>query len=55
MFATTNVARVRLEKLVILEKLDNLGKLEKTRYSRKKDKNISCFEEKELFALKNNA
>ena len=43
MFATTNVARVKLdilEKLVILEK---------------KDKNISCFEEKELFALKNNA
>lgn len=49
MFATTNVARVKLdilEKLVILEKLDILEK---------KDKNISCFEEKELFALKNNA
>ncbi len=55
MLATTNVARVKLdilEKLVILEKLDNLEKLE---ILEKKDNNISCFAEKELFALKNNA
>lgn len=43
MFATTNVARVRLEKLVILEKLDNLGKLEKTRDSREKGQEYLVF------------
>lgn len=43
MFATTYVARVRLdnlEKLVILEKLDNL---EKTRYSREKGQEYLVF------------
>lgn len=46
MFATTNVARVKLEileKLDILGKLEHLEKLEKTRYSREKGQEYLVF------------
>lgn len=46
MFATTNVAQVKLEileKLDILGKLEHLEKLEKTRYSREKGQEYLVF------------